>query len=435
MKQYRFIFLILFFFAGCATVATPSRLGDGDVLTSSPVISTETFVHITITPILPTQTSENSIGNSCFETLDKEPEYKLGKGIIVLDNKKIDSTGFLEPGFFLLNMETRKFIDLEKPNEGFGNAFVSPDGTMLSAEYVKFQKEDDNVKTLKDELLIMTADGAIQKTLPWEQGWVSGAVWLDNQRVVINVAGLDPNESRAVKPSTLLVLNPFTGERRILKPNLPEIYDGYPLPFWGDPWRYSLSVYNQSLSRAVYLSEGGYTYVLWDMQKRQELLRLVSWFSGNDERPSWSPDGSKFIVSAYFGNMDSWPQPADGLYLIDTEGNVSKLLSTNKDVYFYDHFWSPSGRYIALLVDKSNSVETRKRLWVLDTQSSQVVDTCIEYRSLSGDDMPVWSPDETQILLYDNTPEGSKVILVDLMNRIAFQIAEDMEPKGWMRFP
>jgi hypothetical protein len=72
---------------------------------------------------------------------------------------------------------------------------------------------------------------------------------------------------------------------------------------------------------------------------------------------------------------------------------------------------------------------------VLDTQTSQVVDTCIEYRSLIQNDIPIWSPDETQILLYDNTEDGSDVILVDLVKRIAFQIAEDMESKGWMKSP
>ncbi|MEP7134757.1 MAG: hypothetical protein ABI904_07465 [Chloroflexota bacterium] len=437
MKWHKTIILIGSLVVGCVPPpATPTQIGRENVPTLlSPLVLTATVVSSTVTPISTAPTSENSNSSNCFEVLDKAPEDKLGTGVVVLENRKYDSIGRGLPGFFLLNMQTRKINDLDKSNEGFGKAVVSPDGTMLSVEYVKFEREGDNVKTLKDELLIITADGTILQELQWEQGWVGDAVWLDDQRVIINVAGLDPEESRAVKPSTLLVLNPFTGERKILKPDLPGIYNGYPLPYWGEPWGHSLSVYNRPLSRVVYLGGGGYTYVLWDVEKKRELLRFVSWFSGNDERPSWSPDGSKFVVSAYFGNMDLWPQPADGLYLIDTEGNVSKLLSTNRDVYFYDHFWSPSGKYIALLVDKSDSVEIRKRLWLLDIQTSQVVDTCIEYRSLSGDDMPIWSPDETQILLYDSTQAGSKVILVDLVERITYQIAEDMEPKGWLKSP
>lgn len=417
----------------CIPAATPQS-GRENIPTLLPVFSTTTVVPPTVTPISPTPTSENRFGSNCFDVVDKAPEDKLGYGVVVLENKKVGPNGRILPGFFLLNMETKKIIDLDKPNQGFGNAFVSPDGTMMSAELVTFDK-DSKDKALSHELLIMTADGAIQKRLPMENGAVGGPAWLDNEHLVVDISGLDPEENRGIKPSTLLVLNPFTSERQILKADLPGIYDGYPPPFLGEPWGYSLSVYNQSLSRVVYLSEGGYTYVLWDMEKKKELLRFVHWNIANHERPRWSPDGSKFVMSAYFGNMDLWPQPADGLYLINIEGNITKLMSTSSDMFIFDHFWSPSGQYIALLRSIPNSEIQQKRLLVLGIQTLQIVDTCVEYRSLVENDIPIWSPDETQILLYDNTRDQSKVILIDLVKRIAFQIAEDMEPRGWMKSP
>jgi Tol biopolymer transport system component len=284
-------------------------------------------------------------------------------------------------------------------------------------------------------LLVLGADGSIQKALPWEKDAVSGASWLDNENVVINIAGANQSENQGIKPDTLLVLNPFTGKRQIRKPDYPNLYDGYPLPFWSEPWGRSISVYNPRLSHVVYLSEGGYTYVLWDVNKKKEVKRLLHWNIASDEQPRWSPDGSKFVMSAYLGDTSSWPQPADGLYLVDTQGNTSKLLSTNRDSYILDHIWSPSGRYIALLEGVNNPEIQQKKLLILDTQTLKIIDTCVEYHSLTQSDTPIWSPDETQLLLYDNTKEHSQVILVDLVKHIAFPIADDMEPRGWMKSP
>jgi WD40 repeat protein len=431
----KIVISIVVLITGCTPTAMPSQVGGEGVSTLLPSNSTATVIVPTVTStFLPTSTIETNIGNDCFETLDKVPDDKTGTGVVILENRKI-LNGRIAPGFFLLNLETGESIDLEKPNEGLSGGFVSPDRTMMSAEFVAFEIKDNNYIILDEELLIMTADGAIQKRLPIENGAVSSAVWLDNQHLIFDISGLDSEESRGVKPSTLLVMNPFTGERKTLKADFPEMYDGYPPPFWGEPWGYSLSVYNQILSHVVYLSEGGYTYVLWDIQQKKEITRFLHWNIANHEQPRWSPDGSKFVISAYFGDISLWPQPADGLFLIDVEGNVSKLLNTNKDIFIYDHFWSPSGRYIALLQGLPDAGIQKKRLLVLDTQTSQVVDTCIEYRSLIQNDIPIWSPDETQILLYDNTEDGSDVILVDLVKRIAFQIAEDMESKGWMKSP
>jgi len=185
----------------------------------------------------------------------------------------------------------------------------------------------------------------------------------------------------------------------------------------------------------VFLGEGGYTYILWDLQQKKEITRLLHWNISGPEIPRWSPDGSRFVMSAYFGDMSLWPQPADGVYVVDAEAKIEKLMSTGANVFILDHFWSPSGRYIALLQNIPNSEIQEKKLLVLDTQTSKIVDTCVQYRSWTMNDTPIWSPDETQILLYDNTQEHSEVRLVDLMKRVAFPVAEEMEPRGWMKLP
>lgn len=436
IKSYIPTMLFVLLLVACVPTTKTPDIEQNEITTQSVTsIATNIPPQQTLSVPTPTTLYESAANEKCFEIADKAPLGKIGYGIAVFENFKIEEDGFGMKSSFLLDMETREIVNVKEAHEGFVDAFVSPDGTMLSAEYLKLEREGGHTKRLKDDLVIMTADGMIQKRLPWEVGWVSGAVWLDDQHVVINIAGLTPEESRAEKPNSLLVLNPFTGERQILTPDFPNMNMEYPLPWWGEPWGHSMSVYNKFLSHAVYLGDDGNTYILWDIKQKKEIMRFVHFNNTIDEQPRWSPDGTKFIASGYFGDMSRWPQPPDGLYLIDLSGNVSMLMSVKNNSLVRGHFWSPSGRYIALFMHVDQA-EWPKRLMVLDTQALEVIDTCVVTQSSDDYDMPIWSPDETQILLYDQTnPEHAKVILVDLVKQIAFPIAEDMEPRGWMKSP
>jgi Tol biopolymer transport system component len=236
-----------------------------------------------------------------------------------------------------------------------------------------------------------------------------------------------------------LWLDPFTGGRRTLSPDFPNLYDGYPLPDWGKPWGMSLSVYNARITRAVYLAKPGYAYVLWDMQKKQALLNWVD--ISQDDPPRWSPDGSKFLMSVADASDTPGVYP-NGLYLVDENGTVS--LPALSDIYaasqtsVQDYFWSPSGRFIAFLADVKDvpNGEFKERLWVLDLQIRKITDYCVEFTPTQDGASLIWSPDETQILLNDQfSRDRRRVILVDLARGIAFPIAEDMIATGWMKSP
>jgi Tol biopolymer transport system component len=105
---------------------------------------------------------------------------------------------------------------------------------------------------------------------------------------------------------------------------------------------------------------------------------------------------------------------------------------------FDDYFWSPSGRYLALYwMDPNSGQSTSSRnLVILNTQTLEAVDTCVQFSLPLDIPAPVWSPDETQILLNDAYLDNhQRVILVDLQKNIAFPIAEDMQAQGWMKSP
>jgi len=309
------------------------------------------------------------------------------------------------------------------------NVFVSAKLDKLSALLVTFDMGDAE-KIVKEELLIISADGIVLNKIPWPSGGVSGATWLNQEEVIINIAGLDQAENKGLVPNSLLVLDPSTQGTRILKSDFPGLFETYPFPYWGEPWGRSLATYNSSLSRVVYLGEGGYTYILWDLQSQKELKQLLH---GAGAPPRWAPDGSRFVISAYLGKQNLWPQPDDGLYSVDIDGQISKLINLpNQDGEFVsDYIWSPSGDYLLLLV--GNPFSNKVKIYILDTLSFRTLDTCFIYQPAIYSAVPIWSPDEEKILLFSNNETGSDVIMVDLKNKTMQLITKNMEPKGWLK--
>jgi len=281
--------------------------------------------------------------------------------------------------------------------------------------------------------LLMSADGKVKKTLPWGKnwaGWEGRIAWLDNQRLVLTY--LAPTDQANVVEDEMLVLNPFTGSQRILTLTFPDVYDG---PENHDPVHYS-----PSLTRVVYLTGvGDDTFKLLDIQQKKPLLVWTEFKGYEQNIPRWSPDGKKFIIYGILGELRVIPTDLHyTLYLVDNDGNSSELVSRHADFWIEDYFWSPSGRYLALLLrGTAPDGYSDDRLAILDLQTKEIVDECVEFRGMPYSDPPlIWSPDETQILLDDQYSEDHmRVILVDLAKGTAFPIAEDMAAVGWMKAP
>jgi hypothetical protein len=83
---------------------------------------------------------------------------------------------------------------------------------------------DTEDRIIKKELVIASADGQRQKTIRWEKDWLAIVDWLDNQHLAITLDSQDPEISAGRKPFDLLVLDPFSGARQILRPNFPRFF-------------------------------------------------------------------------------------------------------------------------------------------------------------------------------------------------------------------
>jgi hypothetical protein len=401
----------------------------------------------TSTPVptsLPSMPPEAQLEFRCLDVLPTLPHDATSDGTVVLESRvAVDRR--LKPETFLLDMATGQVTQIAMHGERQVRHIVSPDRTLMAFESVAF---DDEGKILGSQLIVATADGHRLKAISWEDGWIAMPAWLDNQHLIINLAGLDEEENTGRKPATMLVLNPFNGERRILRAGFPGFLSSTSLPYW-DGW--SGVVYDPTLTRVIYPSvsaqrQYGYTYAIQDLSKQELVASLDSVFaptllSAFFPMPRWSPDGSQFAFEGLA--LQSGQSVIEReLYRVSRDGQPEQLthLVPIMQVQDQDFSWSPDAHYIAMYLDKYYSYGqwNTSRVAVLDTAALHIVDYCLPV-TYAGDGyacsplVPIWSPNGKQFLVVDwYEKEHRRVILVDIAEGFAAEIAQDMQPMGWM---
>ncbi len=393
---------------------------------------------------VPTYPPETRTKSQCLD-VESTPIHDIGSsGVLILQNRAFQNDGSLELGTLLLNMRSGQINKITMEGEGQIGHIISPNRRLVAYEHVT---HNTTGKVIKDDLVVANAKGQPLSVAPWEEGWIETPAWLDNERLVINASGLTPEESAGDKPATLLVLNPFSGERQILKPDFPRILNTRStlfaiLPFW-EGW--SGVIYDPTLTRAIYPRFIGdndemYTYAIWDPSKRQLIATLEDVFArfsmGTDfPMPKWSPDGSRFVFQGFIPTQDSVKME---LYEVSREGQTRQLTQLSSIAYVWEsnYSWSPDGQHIAMFLGPPFYAAYEKaRVAVLDMATLNITDYCVNI-SLRGDESPIWSPDGRQFVITDwYEKDHRRVILVDIEKNIATQIAEDMEPVGWMIAP
>lgn len=387
----------------------------------------------------PTIPPEARLKIQCLDVAPTLPPQTISEGSVILDD-------YLTLGTILLNMATGAKIQLVRQNESFVYFAVSPDREKVAYIRTRFDQPGGKADL---HLVIAAANGQPQKAIPLEKGWGGIPGWLDDQRLIINIAGKDPDESTAKKPATLLMLNPFTGERRILRPDFPGIYVEYPVFFW-EGW--SETMYDPTLTRVVYPSSRD-GYVLWDLQSQRALVNFRSFIS---HPPRWSPDGTQFVVAADPDLAQHHAGPGFELFSVSRDGKAITQLTNLKAYYpatdMWGYSWSPNGSHLAFWLSTNPNAmaigvedHATERLAVLDLTTQEVTEYCIPLDKYggtfggipffaSGMTSPIWSPNGQQFIVESRyAPDASRVILVDLAQGFAAQIADTMMPAGWMK--
>jgi hypothetical protein len=378
---------------------------------------------------------ESGLKVQCLEVLPEIPDGAVVTGTLLLWSHH-------DPPI-LWNMETEdKVFITEEDNETLGFADVSPDGKWMNYYKITRDQPSPQGKITSWLLYIVTSDGEVYKTIPWEDEWVCSD-WFDNEHLIIDLDG------EPLRP--VLILNPFTGEQEEYPPDYPDIDTIVPYDWELHP--FSLTVYDPSRMRVVYPSWYEeflkVSYVIWDLQSDQMVAELP-FPAIHSYPPRWAPDGEYFIVAnlpleylhVEFG--PDVPLPNDEFYLISRDGEVLQLTNfvdtLKQKVSIYHYRWSPDGRYVAFWLDMNLLTDLYTadgELAVLDINTQEVTLYCIrgEFKT-GGGELPVWSPNSQQILVKSVTEEGEAlVVFVDIVEGWAAEIIEGYTPAGWMVSP
>ena len=384
---------------------TPAAISTSTITPKPPTQSPTPFLSPTIPP-------DGMLKIQNLTILDQFPTDINITGTVIIH-------GYTDRPSFYLNFET--------------GAKTTPVGDIyLSAVSPnrKFIAYIDATGSREEWSLVITTSGSTN-IISWETDWLSIGYWLDNKRLLI-LRNRDP-----LLPSTI-VLNPFSGERKEILPDYPDIETNYYSAEW---W---LPVYDPTLTRVVYPRVAGEErIVLWDLQKQRSITYLSSRNNPYGLTPVWSSNGQFFVMALEDQYVPTLTYPAHELYQVDRDGKAERITYLTS---YYNYFlridsysWSPDNQQIAFHISyrwKGNNLP-EDQLAVLNTQTKEV--TVFYIPGSFPHHVPVWSPDGRYILIdgyfYDKPFTGDYwTIMVDLANGYAKKIAKDSFPLAWLDY-
>lgn len=307
---------------------------------------------------------------------------------------------------------------------------TSPDGKWLT------YCQDFPDRSAERWLTVESANGQEMKKFSIEKDWDVYRIltWVDNQRLVFNSL-----EGIPIRP--VIVLDPFLGKQQELDPDYPDLRPSVSGPSGMNfDFVRSTVVYNPSLNLVVYpqtIPPDGFFVVLWDRQSKKALAKLRD-FGGFGHYPLWSPDAKQFVIAAIPQSgviPNNFREFKQELFLVSRAGQIQQLThfaESFDQVKIWDYSWSPDGQRLAFWLDtEPDPCGAEPDLAVLEMETSKVTSYCIS--SGSVDTLPpVWSPDGKYIAAKSTERGDLRVILVDIEQAWAAQIAEDAVPVGWL---
>jgi Tol biopolymer transport system component len=323
-------------------------------------------------------------------------------GTIVLDRFK---QGEESSSIYFLDLKTNHQVALGR---GF-DISISPDGTKVAYSNLDFDVVD-----------VADITGILMQ-IPQEPGENLRPVgWLDNQRLMLDRHLWDSNEVSRSK--SLVVLNIITGEKKEWFQDYPNFNDIHNDVFWTPDSRLIPSPKFGYLIYPVF--EG---VVLWDIDSQQEVARINGALSAST--PEWSPDGTRFVISASpefqdYTNTNGELSYKGGfeLFLVNYTGEIERLtyFSIEEISFQRSYHWSPDGQHILFLLQTGSFGEIDSGdLAVVNVNTGEVTLYCV-----GG--FADWTSDGRYILLTqtDNNLKTSEYLL-DPQSAYTYLIAED----------
>jgi Tol biopolymer transport system component len=384
--------LVVLFVAGCTPLPTTIH----PVASLTPSLQNTTLPITTLNPeFTPTTTSGSKFVRQCLQLADQETALKgVMSGTILYYHVPPNER------FILKDVQTGIEYELPKSKSSSWADYpqISPNGKMLAL--MEWVYNDQNIE-INNTLWIFDVRANLLGKISFDRSGLSKVRWLDNERLIVETETY----------GTLLIVNPFTGEKRTISNELPglDVQSGQ----GASAWRVE---YSSDLEWAAYLyitdeGDGSRAIMVRDVVKNQDIWHSTG---GDGGKPVWSPDGHEVAVVSI----------GDGqLYLVNRSGQVTPVLSSGPPHKASSPSWSPNGRFIVFWNADS--------LVVYDRRLNQMIDLCIP-----GYGSPIpppvnWSPDSQQFIVYGYSTHP---ILVNWEEKVAYKIqgTTDNAILGWM---
>ena len=438
LYQYNLILLTFVITSCSSTEAMPSS--------TLPIVSVKTETHPTTaiqSTTAPTQMATTSLpvqGNPTFTSTIRASPVEIIRYEPLDIMPSVPSGTSIRGSLILIGLGNNRTYRLDF-TQNYEQDFpettycwsVSPDSRWLA--YCQHR----NDLPAKDWLIIESSDGKQVNELPIGKNWnvFLTLTWLDNQRLVFN---LEQSDSQSILP--IVIVNPFTGEQQEIASDYPDLKPMISGPSGTLHFVFNTVVYHPSLNLVIYpqTTEEGFFIVLWNRQTKQVLARIKD-LGGFGRYPIWSPDMEKFIVAVIH---QGGKQPGDfstfieELFSVTQEGGIQQL------THFGENFdnaeiglasWSPDGKRLAFWLTTSPSMcGEGPNLAVIEIENRNVTNYCVP--TYFGDaPLPIWSPDGKCIAVESRGKDGLRVILMNLEQAWAAQIADNAYPIGWLGGP
>lgn len=410
VKKGLFYFLgiiISSFTVACGILSTANSFNTPTIPPSgiTPIGSASPIATLTSTRTQP----DDFVSENCLDVLPSAPANFKAQGSLVLQDYQTGKT-------FSLDLETDEKIPLTGENEIVSAFAVSPDRKTLAYELVLLEPSNKQ----QDELVLSDLTGKNKRVVLTPRDFGSPEdfslqTWLNNQQLEF------------LQNGKWVVLNPYSGQE--ISYTLSDFPDFSTLD------HNNFLALDPTLTKAIY-RQG--LNVVYDLASKQVTANIMNGFAGSPVA-SWSLDGSKAAIvgTTVVGQHDS--DIGDDIFGLSGETQITQL------TYLAKHYgeglnilsmsWSPDSRFVAFWM-RPPTIKDNWQLAVLDTETKKVTNYCIlsdpfisVHQYLHA---PIWSPDGKEIIIEHRAADSKYVVLLDTTQNIAFQIAQNSFPGGWM---
>jgi hypothetical protein len=400
-KTSAFLLSAVILLAACARI--PSTNPPKDAVTISP--TTEPTNSPPPTETITLEPKSDFITQNCVDVLSAMPVNFKVTGIIPLGDYQTGGTIFLD-------LETGDTAKIPALQDLMLNYAISPDGKKLAYK--------THITSSSYSLILTDALNHFDQVIFTRQADFAIYYWLNNEELLLG------------KNSQWVVYNPYArDEKGYSISDFPD-YDTFnPYNIWVG--------FDPQAVLAIYKNSNGNTS-LFDIENKQTVAEVVD----SVQRPpvaEWTLDGNQAVVvgATQVGQYRS--DAGDNIFSVTRNGQVTQL--TYLTEYFgvglniHSLSWSPNSHYIAFWMRIPGA--SAWRLVVLDTMTKKVTDYCIltDPYAHGGHILfevlaPIWSPDSHQIIIEHRIGNSGYVVLLDINQNVAVQIAQNSVPLGWM---